>query len=31
VILVDAERMQIQDISGNNLIVKRAYDGTDPG
>lgn len=28
VILVDSERMLITDIAGNNLIVKRAWDGT---
>jgi len=28
VILIDTERMLIQDISGNNLIVKRAWDGS---
>lgn len=28
VILVDGERMKINDIAGNNLIVERAYDGT---
>lgn len=28
VILIDAERMRIVDIAGNNLIVDRAYDGT---
>lgn len=28
VILLDAERMLIVDIAGNNLIVKRAWDGT---
>lgn len=28
VILLDAERMLIDDIAGNNLIVKRAWDGT---
>lgn len=28
VILIDAERMLITDISGNNLVVKRAWDGT---
>lgn len=28
VILVDAERMLIVDIAGNNLIVKRAWDGS---
>jgi hypothetical protein len=28
IILVDAERMLIVDIAGNNLVVKRAYDGT---
>jgi len=28
VILVDSERMRILDIAGNNLTVKRAYDGT---
>lgn len=27
-ILVEAERMYITDIAGNNLIVERAYDGT---
>lgn len=27
-ILVDSERMRITDISGNNLTVKRAYDGS---
>lgn len=27
-ILVDAERMRIDDIAGNNLIVTRAWDGT---
>lgn len=27
-LLLDAERMLIVDIAGNNLIVKRAYDGT---
>jgi hypothetical protein len=27
-ILIDAERMLIVDIAGNNLIVKRAWDGT---
>jgi len=27
-ILLDAERMRILDIAGNNLIVKRAWDGT---
>jgi hypothetical protein len=27
-ILVDAERMRINDIAGNNLIVDRAWDGT---
>lgn len=28
VILLDSERMFIEDIAGNNLVVKRAYDGT---
>lgn len=28
IILVDAERMRINDIAGNNLIVDRAWDGT---
>lgn len=28
IILLDAERMLVVDISGNNLIVKRAWDGT---
>jgi hypothetical protein len=28
VLLLDAERMLIQDIAGNNLIVKRAWDGS---
>lgn len=28
IILIDAERMRIVDIAGNNLIVKRAWDGT---
>lgn len=28
VILIDSERMKIVDISGNNLTVKRAWDGT---
>ncbi|MFD8805565.1 hypothetical protein [Streptomyces sp. NPDC059597] len=28
VILLDAERMRIDDIAGNNLVVERAYDGT---
>jgi hypothetical protein len=28
VILVDAERMLVIDVAGNNLIVKRAWDGT---
>ncbi|QIP87633.1 hypothetical protein GLX30_30435 [Streptomyces sp. Tu 2975] len=28
VILIDAERMRIEDIAGNNLIVKRAWDGS---
>lgn len=28
VILVNGERMRIQDIAGNNLVVVRAYDGT---
>lgn len=28
VILVDAERMLITDIAGNNLVVKRAWDGS---
>lgn len=28
VILLDAERMRIVDIAGNNLIVKRAWDGS---
>lgn len=28
VLLVDAERMLVVDITGNNLIVKRAWDGT---
>jgi hypothetical protein len=28
VILIDAERMRIDDIAGNNLIVKRAWDGS---
>lgn len=28
VILLDAERMLITDIAGNNLVVKRAWDGT---
>lgn len=28
IILLDAERMMIVDIAGNNLIVKRAWDGT---
>lgn len=28
VILIDAERMMIDDIAGNSLIVKRAWDGT---
>lgn len=27
-ILLDSERMLIEDIAGNNLIVKRAYDGS---
>jgi hypothetical protein len=27
-ILIDAERMLITDIAGNNLIVKRGWDGT---
>lgn len=27
-ILIDSERMRINDIAGNNLIVDRAYDGT---
>lgn len=27
-ILIDSERMRIVDIAGNNLLVKRAYDGT---
>ena len=28
ILLLDAERMLITDIAGNNLIVKRAYDGS---
>lgn len=28
IILIDAERMRISDIAGNNLIVDRAWDGT---
>lgn len=28
ILLLDAERMKIVDIAGNNLIVKRAWDGT---
>lgn len=28
IILVDAERMRVEDIAGNNLIVTRAWDGT---
>ena len=28
VLLVDAERMLVEDIAGNNLIVKRAWDGS---
>lgn len=28
IILVDAERLRIVDIAGNNLIVERAFDGT---
>lgn len=28
VILIDSERMLIRDIAGNNLIVRRAYDGS---
>lgn len=28
VITVDAERMLVEDIAGNNLIVRRAYDGS---
>lgn len=28
ILLVDAERMRVNDIAGNNLIVTRAYDGT---
>lgn len=28
IILIDAERMKIVDIAGNNLIVNRAFDGT---
>jgi len=28
VILIDGERMKIHDIAGNNLFVKRAWDGT---
>ena len=28
IVLFDAERMRITDISGNNLTVERAYDGT---
>lgn len=28
VILIDSERMYITDVAGNNLIVKRAWDGT---
>jgi hypothetical protein len=28
IILVDAEKMLITDVAGNNLIVKRAWDGT---
>jgi hypothetical protein len=28
IILVDAERMRVDDIAGNNLIVTRAFDGT---
>lgn len=28
IILLDAERMKIIDIAGNNLIVRRAFDGT---
>lgn len=28
VILIDAERMRVDDIAGNNLIVKRGWDGT---
>lgn len=28
VLLVDAERMLVVDIAGNNLVVKRAWDGT---
>ena len=28
IILIDAERMRIVDIAGNNLIVERAFDGT---
>lgn len=28
VILVDAERMYVTDVVGNNLVVERAYDGT---
>lgn len=27
-ILIDSERMLVEDIAGNNLIVRRAYDGT---
>ena len=28
VVLVDAERMLVTDVAGNNLVVKRAWDGT---
>lgn len=28
VILIDAERMKVVDIAGNNLVVKRAHDGS---
>lgn len=28
IIMIDAERMRIVDIAGNNLIVQRAFDGT---
>jgi len=28
VVLIDAERMRIVDVAGNNLIVKRAWDGS---
>lgn len=28
IILIDAERMSIVDIAGNNLVVRRAFDGT---